>query len=154
MWVDFSREAVDILFFYDECSRLNWKRKLLLRYVVCFYFCNKRRTFILQFNRVVHFNGDSCSKQMVHSNVRLPRSYSILSEEVYIWKKISVTEKRATVPTAEVSLCVHSVNTISVWWCSYWRFCFVLFCLFQVPAHILCLSVASGWNKERCISEI
>jgi hypothetical protein len=30
----------------------------------------------------------------------------------------------------------------------------VFFLLFQVPAHILCLNVASGWNKGRCISEI
>ena len=30
--------------------------------------------------------------------------------------------------------------------------CFVLFV--SGPAHILCLAVASGWNKERCIPEI
>jgi hypothetical protein len=26
--------------------------------------------------------------------------------------------------------------------------------LFSGPAHILCLTVASGWNKERCTAEI
>jgi hypothetical protein len=29
-----------------------------------------------------------------------------------------------------------------------------LFCVISGPAHILCLNVASGWNKERCTPEI
>jgi hypothetical protein len=33
-------------------------------------------------------------------------------------------------------------------------FFFFFYGLFSGPAHILCLIVASGWNKERCIPEI
>jgi hypothetical protein len=33
-------------------------------------------------------------------------------------------------------------------------FFFFCFFLFSGPAHILCLSVASGCNKERCIAEL
>jgi hypothetical protein len=33
-------------------------------------------------------------------------------------------------------------------------FFFFFWGLFSGPAHVLCLTVASGWNKERCIPEI
>jgi hypothetical protein len=69
----------------------------------------------------------------------------------FIFKRRCVTEesedvlqKRARVPAAEVSLCLHCVNAIPICWRHTEVFCFVLFLLFQVPDHILCLTVASG----------
>jgi hypothetical protein len=46
------------------------------------------------------------------------------------------------VPTAEVGLCVHCVNAVSICWGNTEVFCFVLFLLFQVPL----TSYASPWR--------
>ena len=47
--------------------------------------------------------------------------------------------------TARVTVCLLIV---------FFVFFFLFYGLFSGPAHILCLIVASGWNKERCIPEI
>jgi hypothetical protein len=45
-------------------------------------------------------------------------------------------------------------RTVRVAVCLLIMFFFLFYGLFSGPAHILCLIVASGWNKERCIPEI
>jgi hypothetical protein len=140
---------INMSWFFDRSSRhFVFLRRVLKTWM-------KRESFTLlrhlssflhrtAFSRVVYFNRDNCSKQMVHSIVRLPR-LKILKLTAYwlknfIFKRRCVTEEGARVSTAEVSLCIHSVNTISVCWCSCWSF--VLFFLFQVPL-IYC---ASTWR--------
>jgi hypothetical protein len=130
-------------FYLWRVFKTRMKMEIVFRYVVCFHFCTKRRTFVFQFNRIVHFNGENCIKEMVHSTLRLPRS-KILKCAAYwlknfIFKRRCVTEEWARVPTAEVSFCVHSVNTIYVCWCSYWSFSLSFF---QVPL----ISCASTWR--------
>jgi hypothetical protein len=95
-------------FFYDECSSIGWKWKVLFRYVARFHFRTKRHTFTFQFNHVAHFNGDNCSKEMVHSDVRIPQ-LKILKRTAcwlknFIFKRRRVTEEGARVPVAEVKL--------------------------------------------------
>jgi hypothetical protein len=136
-------------FSYGECSRLEWKQKVLLRYVVYFHFCIKRRTVIFQFNRVFHFNGDNCSGQKVRLVVRLPRSKILRRTVLYcptnfIFKRECVTEEVARVQTIEVSLCVHSVTAISVYWSYYWSFLLVCFFCFRAPL----TSCASLWRAD------
>jgi hypothetical protein len=134
MWIDFSREASIFFFFYGECSRLEWKRKVLLRYVVCLHFCTEGRTFIFQYYRVVHFNVDSV--------VRLPLS-KILQRTAYCLKNIvlkrrCVIEEKARVPTAEVSLC-------SFCYCNIHLLEFILkFCFFCFRSPLI--SCASPWR--------
>jgi len=88
----------------------------------------------------------------------------ILNTSLYIQEDISPWKSRLRRSQVSylLSLCSYLQTLIINVFYSDWRFrisakgalfvfcvCFVLFV--SGPAHILCLTVASGWNKERCI---
>jgi hypothetical protein len=109
-----------------------------------------------EFCWVVHFNTDNYSEQAVHSVTRFPRSLYTdvhrfgsrsvrLNAEVCYRREGAEATSIAKVPVFMLLLVAVFVGCCCI-------FCFVLFV--SAPAHILCLTVASGWNKERCMPEI
>jgi hypothetical protein len=131
-----------------SCFQRN--RRFRLRCVFCFHFLH-RTSF--QFYGRVHFNACSCSNQVAQSTVRHPRS-GVCFQALTFKCRIVLNRRQKKNTSITGKVCVFILCHPICFCCRSYRSPFVLFCLFQVPAHILCLTVASGWNKERCTPEI
>jgi hypothetical protein len=154
-WISFafSTEAVDILFFSRSVSTGCF----------CFSFLAVVR-FLDAFepHSVFHCNMYNCSGQTVLSITRIFRDQRfwnvLLIGSTILYANEDLCNRRETSNACNIG----ELNFINSNFCLLlilWKFsCFIcvfcLFLLFQVPAHILCLTVASGWNKERCTPEI
>jgi hypothetical protein len=110
-----------------------------------------------RFEWVVHFNMGTCSRQVVHSFVCLPRT-GILRRTAHgiknsAFKRRCVTAENRRIPATQVKSIVLITFKLCLLLFLWKVFCMCfLFCFFvSGPAHILCLIVASGWNKEWCM---
>jgi hypothetical protein len=118
-----------------------------------FPFRHRTATFTFRCNRVVRVNVGSCRTRKVHSTECLPRTRILKCAsnwlKNFVFKRRCVTEESQSANSRGKLVC-------SLRECSFhllgphWSF---LFCSVSGPAHVLCLTVASEWNKERCISE-
>jgi hypothetical protein len=105
-----------------------------------------------------HFRTDNCSEQAVHSVPRFPRSlYTDVqrfgSRSVRFNAEVCCRRGGAEATSGgKDPVLILLLVAIHVCCCCCDFVC--LFCMIQVPAHILCLTVASGCNKERCKPEI
>jgi hypothetical protein len=110
---------------------------------------------------VVPVDMDNCNEQMVLSIIRHPRSM-ILKHPAYRLNNWTA-HLNSDVPNRREIMNTNSTGKFSAFlsfitsslYLSLFLMEVVLFVLcVSGPAHILCLTVASGWNKERCTSEI
>jgi hypothetical protein len=144
------QKAVDILFPFLRTSSEYWIGNYDFDFVILsFYFLSPYSVQLnFEFHRVVHSNTDNCSEQEVHSVMRFPRS-SYRDVQNFGARSVRLNaEEKVKKPAAEVrfqySFC-YQLQFV-------FRCCCV--CFVSGPAHILHLTVASGWNKERCPPEI
>jgi hypothetical protein len=159
-WV-LKQRAVDILFHFLRTSTEYWIGNCDFDFVMLsFSFLAPNSVQLnFEFYWVVHFNTYNCSEQAEHSVVRFPRSVYTdvlrfgsrsvrLNAEVCYRREGAEVTSRGKNPVfilLLVSICVRSCYCV---------FFFVFVFFVSGPAHILCLTVASGWNKERCTPEI
>jgi hypothetical protein len=156
MWVAFSKQkAVDILLRFLRTSTEHLIRNCDFNFVMLLFSSLARNGVQLNFeyHRVVHCKSDYCCQQAVRSVMRFPRSsYRDVqrpgSRSVHLNAEVCCRREGAEA-SSRGKLPVFILLLVAI--CD--RCCCV--CLFVCfflsgPAHILCLTVASGWNKERC----
>jgi hypothetical protein len=109
-----------------------------------------------QFHSVVHFNIYNCDVQSVHRVICLPvirilKTYDGSGHDCIFNLKIC---KRRQDKYTKVNFCSFcKLGTCNL--CLFFlENMLLIYFFFSGPADILCLTVASGWKKERCRPEI
>jgi hypothetical protein len=83
-------------------------------------------------------------KFLVVQEDKSPRSTRMQTAQVRAWCSHRLLVSRLWLLSMYRTILLDTLRIQFVFW-------FVFFCLFSGPAHILCLTVASGWNKEGCV---